>query len=145
MQNESRLAQKRAWQDSKGERLWSVGELAAEHDITTRAVRFYEEQGFLEPLRRGRTRFFRQKDKTRLKLVLRGKRLGLSLAEIAEIVGMYDASPGEKGQLELLRQKISERRTVLAEKQRDIELTLKELEDVDRRCRDRLQQLDASD
>ncbi len=134
-------AQKKAWQGVGNERLWAVGELAAENDITTRTIRFYEEQGFLEPLRRGRTRFFRQKDRIRLKLVLRGKRLGFSLAEIAEIISMYDATPGEKGQLELFQRKINERRTALLEKQRDIATTLAELDDVEERCRIRMREL----
>ncbi len=134
-------AQKKAWQEVANERLWAVGELAAENDITTRTIRFYEEQGFLEPLRRGRTRFFRQKDRIRLKLVLLGKRLGFSLAEIAEIISMYDATPGEKGQLELFQRKINERRAALLEKQRDIATTLAELDDVEDRCRKRMREL----
>ncbi len=137
-------AQKQGWKDAANERLWGVGELAAENDITTRTIRFYEEHGFLQPLRRGRTRFFRQKDRTRLKLVLRGKRLGLSLAEISEIISMYDATPGEKGQLELLQRKITERRTALLEKQNDIATTLAELDDVEERCRVRIQELENS-
>ena len=135
-------AQKQAWKDVGDERLWGVGELAAENDITTRTIRFYEEQGFLQPLRRGRTRFFRQKDRVRLKLVLRGKRLGFSLSEISEIISMYDATPGEKGQLELFQRKIEQRRTVLVEKQRDIKTTLAELEAVEKRCQARLQELE---
>ncbi len=133
--------QKSAWRAVKDERLWAVGELAAENDITTRTIRFYEEQGFLKPLRRGRTRFFRQKERVQLKLVLRGKRLGFSLAEIAEIISMYDATPGEKGQLEHFRTKISERRTALLEKQKDIETTLTELDKVEQRCDARMQEL----
>jgi len=134
--------QKQAWKEAGGERLWAVGELAAENDITTRTIRFYEEQGFLQPLRRGRTRFFRQKERVRLKLVLRGKRLGFSLAEIAEIVLMYDETPGEKGQLELFNRKIAERRAALQEKQQDILTTLAELDEVEKRCQARMQELD---
>lgn len=134
--------QKESWKAAANEQLWSVGELASEHGITTRAIRFYEEQGFLEPLRRGRTRFFRQKDKIRLKLVLRGKRLGFSLAEIAEIVLMYDAKPGEAGQLNHFLGKIDERRDVLRSKQRDLQLTLEDLDVVEQRCRQRLEDLD---
>ncbi len=133
--------QKQAWKEAGNERLWGVGELAAENDITTRTIRFYEEQGFLQPLRRGRTRFFRQKDRIRLKLVLRGKRLGFSLAEIAEIVLMYDEKPGEKGQLELFQRKIAERRAALQEKQQDILTTLAELDDFEERCRVRMSEI----
>lgn len=135
-------AQKQAWQEAANERLWAVGELAAENDITTRTIRFYEEQGFLQPLRRGRTRFFRQKDRVRLKLVLRGKRLGFSLAEISEIVLMYDATPGEKGQLELFQRKIEERRAILLEKQKDIITTLAELDAVEDRCQIRMLEIE---
>jgi DNA-binding transcriptional MerR regulator len=131
-------ADKKIWQEAAGERLWSVGELAGEHSISTRAIRFYEEQGFLQPLRRGRTRFFRQKDRIRLKLVLRGKRLGFSLGEISEIVFMYDAAPGEAGQLQLLLDKIEEKRAQLEQKQRDIEVTLEEMRQVERRCNEHL-------
>jgi len=133
--------QKQAWKAAANERLWAVGELATEHGITTRAIRFYEEQGFLEPLRRGRTRFFRHKDRIRLKLVLRGKRLGFSLAEIREIVFMYDTTPGEKGQLEHFQTKIDERRAALLEKQKDIETTLSELSEVEKRCQARMAEL----
>jgi len=133
--------QKQAWSDAANERLWAVGELAAEYGITTRAIRFYEEQGFLQPLRRGRTRFFRHKDRVRLKLVLRGKRLGFTLAEIGEIIWMYDAKPGEAGQLNHFLGKIAERREVLLSKQRDLQLALEELGEVEQRCQQRLMAL----
>ncbi|HFC05001.1 MAG TPA: MerR family DNA-binding transcriptional regulator [Rhizobiales bacterium] len=138
-------SQKQAWKDAGNERLWAVGELAAENDISTRTIRFYEEQGFLNPLRRGRTRFFRQKDRIRLKLVLRGKRLGFTLAEIREIVFMYDNTPGEIGQLEHFQTKIRERRAVLLEKQKDLETTLAELADVEQRCHKRMAELQNDD
>lgn len=135
-------SEKQAWKSAVNERLWQVGELAVELDITPRAIRFYEEHGFLKPLRRGRTRFFRQKDRIKLKLVLRGKRLGFSLAEIGEIIFMYDQTPGEKGQLEHFQNKINERRTVLQEKQHDIAIILTELEVVERRCKLRRAELE---
>jgi len=96
-------------------------------------------------LRRGRTRFFRQKDRVRLKLVLRGKRRGFSLAEIGEIILMYDARPGEKGQLDHFLGKIAERREVLRSKQRDLQLTLEELDEVEQRCRQRLADISLED
>ena len=77
--------------------VFSIGLLAREFDVTTRTIRFYEDQGLLSPRRRGQTRLFDQRDRTRLKLILRGKRLGFSLSEINEIVDMYDAPPGETG------------------------------------------------
>jgi DNA-binding transcriptional MerR regulator len=122
-------------------RLYSITELTREFDITTRTLRFYEGEGMLSPLRRGRTRLYSQRERTRLKLILRGKRLGLSLADIREIIDMYDAVPGEEGQLRLLIEKIAQRREELMQKQRDLEVTLKELEEVEQCCVERLGEL----
>ena len=122
-------------------RYLTITELTREFGITTRTLRFYEAEGMLTPVRRGRSRLFSQRERTRLKLILRGKRLGLSLAEIREIIDMYDAEPGEAGQLSLLIDKIADRRAELYQKQRDIELTLQELDQVEARCRERLVQL----
>ncbi|MGI9413896.1 MAG: MerR family transcriptional regulator [Hyphomicrobiales bacterium] len=119
----------------------TITEVTREFGITTRTLRFYEAEGMLNPLRRGRSRLFSQRERTRLKLILRGKRLGLSLAEIREIIDMYDAEPGEAGQLALLVARIVDRRAELRQKQRDIELTLEELDQVEQRCRKRLEQL----
>ena len=137
-----KLEQKRAWQRNGDDKVYTVGELASEHDVSTRSLRFYEEQGLLNPLRRGRTRFFTQKDRVRLKLVLRGKRLGFSLAEIKEIVLMYDAEPGETGQLKLLINTIAEKRDILEQRQRDLDITLREMQDVEAKCLAQLRQLD---
>jgi len=137
-----KLEQKRAWQLNGDDKVYSVGELASEHDVSTRSLRFYEEQGLLNPLRRGRTRFFTQKDRVRLKLVLRGKRLGFSLAEIKEIVLMYDAEPGETGQLKLLINTIAEKRDILEQRQRDLDITLREMQDVEEKCLAQLRELD---
>jgi DNA-binding transcriptional MerR regulator len=106
--------------------------------VTTRTLRFYEQQGLIAPIRRGRTRLYRAADRTRLMLVLRGKRLGFTLAEIREIVDMYGAAPGEVGQLQLLLARIAERRAELEQKKRDIEQTLAELDSVEDGCRHRL-------
>jgi len=119
----------------------TITQVTREFNVTTRTLRFYEAEGMLTPLRRGRSRLYSQRERTRLKLILRGKRLGLSLAEIREIIDMYDAEPGEEGQLSLLVTKIADRRAQLRQKQRDIELTLDELDQVEERCRDRLKQL----
>ena len=81
---------------------FTISDLAKEFDVTTRTIRFYEDQNLIAPLREGTRRLFRARDRTRLKLILRGKRLGFTLAEISEIVDMYDAAPGEVGQLRLL-------------------------------------------
>lgn len=120
---------------------YSITELAREFDITTRAIRFYEDQGLLAPARRGQSRIYAQRDRTRLKLILRGKRLGFSLAEVAEIVELYDSQPGEIGQLDFFLSKIADRRNLLEQQREDIAITLEELETVEARCRERLAEL----
>lgn len=120
---------------------FSISDLAREFAITTRTIRFYEDEGMLAPLRRGRQRLYSQRERVRLKLILRGKRLGFSLAEIREIVDMYDTEPGETGQLRHFLRKIEERRGELEQKRADIALTLRELADIESRCRARLGEL----
>jgi DNA-binding transcriptional MerR regulator len=126
----------------EAERTYSITDLAQEFDLTTRAIRFYEDQGLLAPARRGQTRVYAPRDRTRLKLILRGKRLGFSLGEVREMIDMYDTAPGEKGQLALFLRKIAERRAVLEQQRADIAVTLDELEAVESRCRERLIELD---
>ncbi len=113
---------------------WSIAELAAEYDVTLRTIRFYEDRGLLTPERRGTLRVYHPRDKVRLGLILRGKRLGFSLDEIATIVDMYDAEPGEEGQLEYLLTQITHRRADLEQRRQDIDKTLAELADLERRC-----------
>ncbi|MGH3487666.1 MAG: MerR family transcriptional regulator [Actinopolymorphaceae bacterium] len=120
---------------------WTITELAAEYSLTLRTIRFYEDQGLISPERRGSQRVFRARDRVRLGLILRGKRLGFSLQEIAKIVDMYDAEPGEAGQLRYLLEQIAVRREELEQRRRDIEETLGELAEVERRCREDLAQL----
>ena len=120
---------------------FTITELAREFEVTSRTIRFYEDKGLIAPERRGTARLFNPRDRTRLRLILRGKRLGLTLAEIAEIVDMYDAEPGEKGQLELLIARIGERRARLEQQKRDIDATLADLDGVKARCVKRLQAL----
>ena len=122
---------------------YSISDLARDFDVTTRTIRYYEDKGLLSPERRGTRRLFQPRDRTRLKLILRGKRLGFSLAEIAEIVDMYDAAPGEVGQLRLLIDKIGTRRDQLIGQMRDIEATLGDLGRVEARCVERLAALGA--
>ncbi len=117
---------------------WSIGQLADEFGVTHRAIRFYEAEGLITPERRGTTRVFHPRDRVRLALVLRGKRLGFDLAQIRRIVDMYDQEPGEEGQLRYLLDQIAARRAELEQRRRDIETTLGELDDVERRCRDSL-------
>nr|WP_167217205.1 MerR family DNA-binding transcriptional regulator [Kribbella shirazensis] len=113
---------------------WSIAELAAEYDVTLRTIRFYEDRGLLTPERRGTQRVYHPRDKVRLGLILRGKRLGFSLDEIAKIVDMYDAEPGEEGQLVYLLTQITHRRAELEQRRRDIDETLQELAEVETRC-----------
>ncbi len=120
---------------------YTITQLTQEFGVTTRTLRFYEAEGLLKPQRRGRQRLFRAGDRTRLMLILRGKRLGFSLAEIREIIDMYGKAPGEAGQLRLLMRRIRDRRAELEEKRRDIELTLSDLAEVERGCRKRMAEL----
>src|SRR3954469_17727881 len=117
---------------------WTISELAAEHMVTLRTLRHYENIGLLSPERRGTTRVFHNRDRIRLELILRGRRLGFSLDEIATIVNMYDQSPGEAGQLEYLLEQIGVRRAELAQRRHDIEETLRDLDRVEQRCREDL-------
>lgn len=122
---------------------YTIRELANAFDVTTRTIRFYEDEGLLSPLRDGQNRIFRSRDRVRLKLILRGKRLGFTLAEIKEIVGMYDAPPGESGQLTLFIEKLRERRAELEDKRRDIDETLAELDALEEQSVERLKELTA--
>ncbi len=116
------------------EATYAIGDLADEFGVTTRTLRFYEEKGFLRPERRGRVRYFSQADRVRLRLLLRGKRLGLSLEESAEIVDLYQTPEGSKRQLKVLLAKLAERREQLLEQARDLEATLDELGRVEQQC-----------
>lgn len=121
-----------------GARTWTITDLAAEYDVTLRTIRHYEDIGLLAPGRRGTVRVYRTRDRIRLQLILRGKRLGFSLREIATIVDMYDEPPGEAGQLNYLLDQIAGRRAELEQRRRDIRDTLTELARVEQRCREEL-------
>ena len=127
--------------DQADDHSWTITDLAEEYAVTLRTIRHYEDVGLLSPERRGTTRVFHNRDRIRLALILRGKRLGFSLEEIATIVNMYDEQPGESGQLEYLLDQIAVRRRELEQRRRDIEDTLRELDAVERRCRDDLSAL----
>ncbi len=117
---------------------YSISDLAKEFDITTRTIRFYEDKGLLSPERRGQVRIYNSADRTRLKLILRGKRLGLTLDESLEIIEMYDHSGNNTEQLQSLNAKIQQRRQSLVQQLKDIEVTLLELDEVQLRCEDAL-------
>lgn len=110
---------------------YTITELTREFGISTRTIRFYEDEGLINPVRRGRTRLFRQAERRLLSFILRGKRLGFSIAEIREILQMYKESPGEAGQLRLLMARVDEKRQELEQKRRDIDETLAELDQVE--------------
>lgn len=107
---------------------YSISELAREFDITTRTIRFYEDRGLLSPARRGQTRIYSSEDRVRLKLILRGKRLGLSLDESREIIDMYDPAGSNVEQLQALLKSIEAKRQQLQQQQQDILSMLDELD-----------------
>jgi len=116
-------------------RTHTITELAAEFDITARAIRFYEDVGLLTPQRAGRNRVYTQRDRTRLKLTLRGKRLGLSLLEIKQLVDMYDSPSDTTQQLSAFMAVLGQHRTLLEQQREDIEITLAEIAQHEARCR----------
>jgi DNA-binding transcriptional MerR regulator len=117
---------------------WSITALADAFGVTLRTLRHYEDVGLLTPERRGVRRVYHARDRTRLQLILRGRRLGFSLPEIRTIVNMYDEQPGETGQLHYLLEQIDVRRAELDRLRRDIDETMRELDQVAARCREEL-------
>jgi DNA-binding transcriptional MerR regulator len=117
---------------------YSISELAREFDVTPRAIRFYEAEGLLSPAREGQRRIYTPRDRTRLKLTLRGKRLGLSLSEIREIVDMYDTGRDERPQLEKFLAVLEAHKRQLLQQREDIEAQLSEIGLFEKRCRKRL-------
>lgn len=120
---------------------FTITQLSRDYDVTPRTLRFWESEGLLRPRRQGQRRLYGQRERTRVKLILRGQRLGFSLAEIREIIDLYDAAPGEAGQLALLLERIAGRRRQLLAKRADLEASLADLEQVARTCRKRLAEL----
>jgi DNA-binding transcriptional MerR regulator len=119
--------------------LYSIGDLSREFGVTTRTIRFYEDQGLLSPTRNGQNRIYQARDRVRLKLILRGKRLGFSLKEINKLIALYDAPEGEAGQLRSFIEKIRARRSELLVQKADIEHVLDELDTLEQRCADLLE------
>ncbi|EFL90755.1 MerR family DNA-binding transcriptional regulator [Ahrensia sp. R2A130] len=122
----------------------SITDLTREFDVSTRTIRFYEDEGLIKPLRRGRTRLFRPSDRVLLKQILRGKRLGFSIAEIREIIEVYRASKGEEPQIRLMMARIQEKTAELEQKRRDIEETLAEMNAAEAQCITRLDEIGAA-
>lgn len=117
---------------------YSISDLAHEFALTTRAIRFYEDEGLLAPTRRGRARIYGERERVRLKLVLRGKRLGFSLSEIRELLDLYEVGRNERAQLALFVEMLGERRARLVQQREDIDAVLAEIDGVERDCRRRL-------
>jgi DNA-binding transcriptional MerR regulator len=119
---------------AEASRQFTITDLAQEFDITPRAIRFYEDMGLLEPARAGRNRVYTQRDRTRLKLTLRGKRLGLSLQEIKQLVDMYESPDDTAPQLEAFQQVLRQHREQLEQQLEDIRVTLEEISQHEARC-----------
>ncbi|MCW8926067.1 MAG: MerR family DNA-binding transcriptional regulator [Xanthomonadales bacterium] len=117
------------------EKTYTISDLANEFDITTRTIRFYEEKGYINPRRNGTQRIYDAADRTSLRLILRGKRLGLSLEETADMIRMYGEPGGNRKQLEKFIQRISEKRAELERKSRDLEKMLDDLRRVEDKAR----------
>jgi DNA-binding transcriptional MerR regulator len=127
--------------DSAVDQSWTIREIADEFEVTHRTVRHYEELGLITPERRGTTRVYHRRDRTRLALILRGKRLGFPLEEIRTIIDLYDRPRGKASQLEYVLGQIDERRSDLEQRRRDLEDALTELGEFERRCRADLDRL----
>ncbi|MFA4970939.1 MAG: MerR family DNA-binding transcriptional regulator [Sulfuritalea sp.] len=117
----------------------TITELAREFGVTTRAIRFWESHGLVSPAREGGNRVYSKRDRTRIKLALRGKRLGLSLAEIKDLIDMYDTAEDESSQLLSFLGALAQRRAALEQQRDDIEAVLKEIVRFERQCREMLQ------
>ncbi|MAY62133.1 MAG: MerR family transcriptional regulator [Rhizobiales bacterium] len=122
-------------------RYYTITELTREFGISTRTLRFYEDEGLIQPERRGRTRLYRTADRHLIQEILRGRRVGLSVAEIREIIQVYKDPPGEAGQLRLLMRKVEEKREELRQKRKDIDDTLTELDNIEDSCLARLAEI----
>jgi DNA-binding transcriptional MerR regulator len=114
---------------------YSIGDLAREFDVTTRAIRFYEDQGLLAPRREGQRRIYTPRDRARLKLTLRGKRLGLTLSEIRELIDMYEPGRDERPQLARFLAVLAQHKSLLEQQRSDIEAQLSEITAFEKRIR----------
>jgi DNA-binding transcriptional MerR regulator len=117
------------------QKTYSISDLAAEFGISTRTIRYYEEKGYLRPRRSGQRRIYSAADRTRIRLILRGKRIGLSLAECIEIIDMYNPGKDSGDQLRALIARVGERRAALEQQRRDLEATLQALNEIEDQCR----------
>lgn len=113
---------------------WTISDLAREFSITPRTIRFYEDQGIVAPTRNGRQRVYSPRDKARLRLALRGKRLGLQLSEIVSLIDMYDGPGTTQAQLREYLSVLQKHRATLEQQRQDIELTLADIDKQQARC-----------
>src|SRR5450759_2678721 len=120
---------------------WTIAQVADEFAITHRAIRYYEDLGLISPERRSTVRIYHRRDRTRLNLILRGRRLGFPLEEIRTIIDLYDEPTGQESQLHYVLDQIHDRRGHLERRRRDIEDALNELDEFERRCQSDLGQL----
>ncbi len=120
---------------------YTITELTREFGISTRTLRYYEDEGLIHPMRRGRTRLFRPSDRHLVRQIIRGRRLGFSINEIREIIQIYKEPPGEVGQLKLMINRIADKREDLRQKRRDLEETIGELDTAEEACVERLAEL----
>jgi DNA-binding transcriptional MerR regulator len=120
---------------------FSISELAREFDVTPRAIRFYEDQGLLAPRREGQRRVYTARDRTRLKLTLRGKRLGLTLSEIRELIDMYETGRDERPQLERFLAVLEAHKASLLQQRADLEAQLAEIQTFEKRVRKQLRRV----
>jgi DNA-binding transcriptional MerR regulator len=117
---------------------YTISDLAREFALTTRAIRFYEDCGLVAPHRNGRARVYGERERVRIKLILRGKRLGLALAEIGELLDMYEIGRNEQAQLSRFVTLLADRRARLLQQKEDIDAVLAEIDGIERECRRRL-------
>lgn len=117
---------------------YTIAELATEFGITARAIRFYEDRGLITPSRKGNRRVYSPRDRVRLRLILRGKRVGLTLDEVREVIDFYDLGRDEIGQLQLLLDKLRRRREALLAQRHDIDILLDALESLEANCTESL-------
>ena len=120
------------------EQTWTIAQVADEFGITHRTLRHYEDLGLISPERHGTKRLYRRRDRTRLQLILRGKRLGFPLDQIRTIIDLYDAPRGKRSQLQYVLDQIDDRRTDLEQRRRDLDDALTELDRFEDRCREDL-------
>lgn len=127
--------------EAESRELFAIADLAREFNISTRTIRFYETKGLLSPERLGTTRVFRRRDRARLNLILRGKRLGFSLKDIQEYLSLYDADNTQDTQIKRLVELVDQRMDLLTRQMDDLKITISELTEIKKLANERLSQM----